>query len=858
MRPVIKYRIILPIAFLVTLAGMNNMFFQGIQAQELVLLSTSTNHIETANMLYKQERYHEAIPFYQEARKEHTKNNEVLVRLGNSYLFSRQYFAAIEIYEQHIKQTRNVDALVYFHLGEAYRAMGNYQKARQAYQTIQTNLLPDIYQSITRQAIAACSFAQNTQDKKLHTDMKKLPDTIVTGMSTFSPAIVLDTLWFLSTQREQTRQKVELDVHIKGKYRHQYRSNPQYTHKKEGRWQKALSISNSSQVQGDIQSIFPLGQGRLFLCLCQEQKEKQADKHCAIYYGTYQKTSQEKYEINKLQKLASPVNTKIGNSLDPNYIETQNGHFLFFSSNRHGTHGGYDIYYCKLNDDFSPLSCQNAGKPINTVENEVSPFYDSQLERLYFSSTGHMSMGAYDIVYSEGVPFDTFKAINNPGGPINSGADEWDYKHTPVKGTLYQAYLSSNRPDNENDTNTCCNTLYSFRYHIAPEDKAQYIFEIYDSVTQDTLHLSTLTIRGKTDKQIIYEEQALQTSQHQVMLNNNSNYKLHVQRIGYHDKYLEFSADTHDQAKDISIFISHEIDKWQEDVPTTENDTIHKTQPMVAPPITKDISEKEEETISKLELPTLYYTFGGNVLPATEKVKLDKLVQQLNTDYPKIKLVIASHTDNIDSRRYNMRLSSERNQAAINYLVEKGIERDRLLGQWYGEEEPTAPNQIGGKDNPEGRALNRRSEIKAISNFDGIKQGQMVDIPPVDPSTFTAQTIDIELDEETLSTLVARHGNKQVEGLEFRIQIGAYMHLEKYRSYREALHQSIRIQCKVNITTETAGKFTRFMTSGAASLGEAKKMEKRIRQLDVPGAFMVPYYKGERIHLLNALELFSY
>jgi OOP family OmpA-OmpF porin len=74
--------------------------------------------------------------------------------------------------------------------------------------------------------------------------------------------------------------------------------------------------------------------------------------------------------------------------------------------------------------------------------------------------------------------------------------------------------------------------------------------------------------------------------------------------------------------------------------------------------------------------------------------------------------MIVGHTDSIGSDEYNQRLSERRAQAVKQYLVSKGIAASRLSTEGQGEREPIAPNTEDGKDNPEGRAMNRRAELK--------------------------------------------------------------------------------------------------------------------------------------------------
>jgi len=76
-------------------------------------------------------------------------------------------------------------------------------------------------------------------------------------------------------------------------------------------------------------------------------------------------------------------------------------------------------------------------------------------------------------------------------------------------------------------------------------------------------------------------------------------------------------------------------------------------------------------------------------------------------------VTIEGHTDSIGSDAYNQRLSERRAAAVKQYLVSKGVGADRLTTVGRGEKDPVAPNTTpDGKDNPEGRAMNRRAELK--------------------------------------------------------------------------------------------------------------------------------------------------
>jgi len=100
-----------------------------------------------------------------------------------------------------------------------------------------------------------------------------------------------------------------------------------------------------------------------------------------------------------------------------------------------------------------------------------------------------------------------------------------------------------------------------------------------------------------------------------------------------------------------------------------------------------------------------YFEFDDYRVGEASYPILDEVVNIMNR-YPKLRLEIAAHTDNMGSFEYNMTLSQKRAQSIVDYLVEKGIEAERLIGKGYGESRPIASNT-----SEEGKMLNRRVEF---------------------------------------------------------------------------------------------------------------------------------------------------
>ena len=115
---------------------------------------------------------------------------------------------------------------------------------------------------------------------------------------------------------------------------------------------------------------------------------------------------------------------------------------------------------------------------------------------------------------------------------------------------------------------------------------------------------------------------------------------------------------------------------------------------------------------AKIVLRGINFDFDKSNIKSEFRPVLDEAAQIL-ADNPSVRVTIEGHTDSKGSDAYNQRLSERRANAVKRYLVSKGIASDRLETVGKGEKEPIAPNtQPNGKDNPEGRAMNRRAELK--------------------------------------------------------------------------------------------------------------------------------------------------
>jgi outer membrane protein OmpA-like peptidoglycan-associated protein len=106
------------------------------------------------------------------------------------------------------------------------------------------------------------------------------------------------------------------------------------------------------------------------------------------------------------------------------------------------------------------------------------------------------------------------------------------------------------------------------------------------------------------------------------------------------------------------------------------------------------------------------FAFDSADLSARARLEIERMATVLN--HPRAierRVMVEGHADAIGTEAYNLALSRRRAEAVAQELVARGVRRDRLSVEGYGKERPVAPNTlVDGRDNPAGRALNRRVE----------------------------------------------------------------------------------------------------------------------------------------------------
>lgn len=382
---------------------------------------------------------------------------------------------------------------------------------------------------------------------------------------------------------------------------------------------------------------------------------------CDLYYSRVDETGKWSKPVN----LGDVVNTTAS---EKHPSVSADGRMLVFASNKGGGEGSYDIWMTKM-EEGSWQKPVNLGDSINSQGMEQSPFLHPDQRTLYFSSDGWPGMGKGDIFMSKLKDDGTWSSPKNLGFPINTFNEEVGFI---VNASGREAYYSSNRRDGT-DTD-----IYKFEIpeEIRPNPVSYIKGRVYDSRTMKGIEALFQLVDLNTGELVVESASNPGEGDYLVSLPTGSSYLFNVSQRGY-------------------LFYSDHF---------ALSETYSQLDPMKM-----DIPLEPIRAGKSVILNNIFYETDSYDLKDHSLVELDKIYDFLSLN-KNVKVEISGHTDNVGSSQYNHQLSNLRADAVVRYLEGKGIEAERLVSEGYGD---TAP--IGTNDTEEGRAKNRRTELKIVS-----------------------------------------------------------------------------------------------------------------------------------------------
>jgi hypothetical protein len=336
-----------------------------------------------------------------------------------------------------------------FYIAMALKTNGRYKEAKKyfdKYYKKQRNSKDAAKKKMAlkaKQETEACDYAQILVKNPVDVKVLHLDSMVNSKVSEYAPFEYDSVLYFSSLRDQSQKDKNEIG------YNKLYTSEK--INNKRQKTKELDSLFNKSGIH-NANTSFNADFTKIVVSRCGALNATQY--RCEIYLSTLKDG-----HWTELQKLPSPINVNGSNTTQPCLSELNGKEALFFSSDRAAGEGQMDIWYAFMNADGTFETPVNAGKKINTHEDEITPWYVKENNTLYFSSTWHKGLGNFDIFKSV-FKDNAFAEPENIGYPINSSYNDIYYSVSSKKN---KAYISSNRLGSYfEDKPNCCNDIYSF------------------------------------------------------------------------------------------------------------------------------------------------------------------------------------------------------------------------------------------------------------------------------------------------------------------------------------------------------------------------------------------------------------
>lgn len=649
-----------------------------------------------ADDLYGTGSYFNAIDYYQQLKADDERNPYYTYRLAECYRFTRDYVPAAHYYSEAYDLASKVYPLSAFWAGQMLKQQGEYVAAIASFKKFLADNKKASGSKNQNAIVAVADDAERYPDPKYLKNLKKRAQVEIDGCimamtsikspepynvinagpnvntpyTELSPYPLGDTALLFSTMGRNA--VIESNGYEKLDYKeHFLTSQKQRGYVDSFQWPLPFNDGSNFFVDPKFHvgnGCFSPGGDRFYFTKCGEADTMKL--RCKIFVTRF---DAQRWQVPV--EVPGNVNEDGSSNTMPYIAKVGKKEVLFFASDRKlQSRGNFDIWYSIVDPrNGSYRRPQNAGKQINTKDDEITPYYDSRVNKLYFATNGLKSFGGFDIYSADGGP-SRYTNLKNMGYPINSSADELYYIKDPMGKP--DAYVVSNRIGSFALKNpTCCNDIW----RIQQEPTLVIIGKVLSKKTQELMPQTVVKMIDQKGEMNTYNSE-------------DGNFLFSMQRA---HSYV-ITGDKQGYTSTRASVSTMEIKRSDPD------DTVYVTIYL-------------DSIRNSFSVSNIYYDYDKATLRPESVTSLDSVVHFLS-DNPSITVEIYSYTDGKGKETYNMALSQRRAQSVLDYLEKNGIDRTRMTAKGFGPKNAVAPNEINGKDNPQGRQLNRRTEFRIVTD----------------------------------------------------------------------------------------------------------------------------------------------
>ena len=354
--------------------------------------------------------------------------------------------------------------------------------------------------------------------------------------------------------------------------------------------------------------------------------------------------------------ISLPFNSSEYSTSNPSL--SRDGKTLYFSSDMPGSIGGVDVWKVAVNEDGSYGKPENLGSKVNSEGNESFPFIADDNNTLYFASSGKQGMGGLDVFQ---IDLSKGEEAVNLGTPVNTEKDDFGFTFNKLKNL---GFFASNRNGNDDI------------FGATPICGVEVLTKVTNAKTGEILANASVSIVDEK-RNVIATKTTNEKGEVSYDVECEKTYSIQASKDGFEGSSFGVAKTKGGQVK---------VDAALQPIESIVTDT-------------------------EIVLNPIYFEYNKSNITQEGAFELDKLVQVMKSN-DKLVILAKSHTDNRGSDAYNLSLSDRRAKATVQYVISKGIAKERIAGKGMGEIEPKVDCKEACTE--EQFAQNRRSEFLIV------------------------------------------------------------------------------------------------------------------------------------------------
>ncbi|WP_299682706.1 OmpA family protein [uncultured Tenacibaculum sp.] len=603
-------------------------------------IAVGFGQLRTADRYFKEFAYKKTADMYLDINKKGDNSYLVLSRLADSYYFNSEFEKAVPWYNKLMKNyPKEATASHIFRYAQSLRSTGNIEES-----DLWLLKIEDVQREDSRpKALVKNSdyFSEYSSTNDAFLNVHNISSN--TKYSDFGGFIYDDMFYFASTKpiiAEDKLKKKDLYKWNDQPYLNVYKTYLVKSTNKILEVENPIRLTSLSTKYHESNAVITKDGRTMFFTRdnyngSSLKGDKKNISHLKIY-----KARKEGNEWKDIQEL--PFNSddySIGHpALSPDEKT------LYFVSDMPYGYGETDIYKVKIYEEDVYGKPVNLGREINTEGREMFPFVGSD-ETLYFSSDGHLGLGALDVFESKIENNEYTKPVNLEK-PVNSSRDDFGFV---INRERTNGFFSSNRKGGKGDDD-----IYSFTINRCKEDIVGIVTDLKSGTPIPGALVRLIDDKGEpVSKQLTNEDGS-------------------------------YSFKSIDCKKAFTVAASK--NDYRNDQKETATLNVDKKVITANLALESFIVNKEGQE-SQIVIHPIYFDFDLYTIRQDSKYELENIVSVMKNN-PTMVIRIESHTDSRGSKAYNRNLSTNRAKATKEYLISRGIAPNRIESAvGYGEDQ---------------------------------------------------------------------------------------------------------------------------------------------------------------------------